>query len=1150
MLECLLLAAPLIATVSCRDERMDVPDYTRSGVPVTATLQIAVPRMQNYTRADLDKYNLNHVKDLMVRTYSSSTGLPTSDWKCIEPDTHSSESSTGGVTGTVDITLTTQSGYNYIVAVANTKSNNGFTLNDSEKTPKPLSELLQAADTWEKFLEIVATAPSDRASMNGPAVPLPMAGCYIDYLDPETKTTFPHNGATWESNNFTPCFIPLKEGTVELPGAIHLRRLVSHINFNVKSGNSDLKVEVNSFEVVNAPKYSWVYERGASEGESGVKETNYGNLAQSPDDAIHYYANVTFPGNLVTHSIINDEEGNNLSQSSFDFWISENKHTGNSSCDSYKKRAALFKSEESSEGTENSGTTGEASTLFHSLCPTDGDTKVKGEWTSNQLATYVKLKCRVEYPEKKLLVDNKGEIGGSDGDNVEVWRSANVEYMVHLGYIGGVATDFNAYRNGNYTYNVIVNGLDNIRLEAWNEEEHPGQEGIVNDLTEPDIELDCHYAVFNIHLTNDEINADGFGFIITTFRNGVQYTYTQDSGFVNGVLPGDQVGSGTKVDYDESARLQELYNWIELIPTDGEYHLAPYKPRFVSGTKTFLLTDIKNAIKNTKFCSSSGWYTVYVNEYTYEPIFTGARESKYGNESQNSRWKEYVNQNPRRFYITTKKHQNGNSVYTRSKYGVSQRSIQTYYSENGEVSPTAIGVERVNETLGMNMRTSFAGTEESNGRFNLAQWLMNNKGSDLTFSPMEWNKYLKIISGYHLPQVTPEVSGVRAQNGPTIPERSKDSPHPVPLLAEYSSTTSSSGFIDPCNDNIINTGLDGLFNGQLSSYIEAINACMNRNRDNNGDGLINPEELRWYVPSLGEYLRILVGSESLDEPLMEYEEIIGNVPRVNNEDEKVSGWGDLRVSNACLTRYMYISSYDETSASSQSSNPKVMWAIEGTTISNLKDILRWNNNNGYPWQVRCIRNLGTNLKTLKKTTKVDMAYVKDENENIIRMRYYDIASIRANRYVSNGENPLAGEMPIHFINDSKYNTLYKGFEYAAEDITLSGEDLRTIDNIQEYIMSNPCQSKGNGWRIPNQKELAVLRNLGVFENTEKTVWISCTASLFNMQTGTRGKDENGKISPYNYIMLTKKDRGTLGEKQNLYSKEQIEFQAVRCVRDL
>ena len=114
-----------------------------------------------------------------------------------------------------------------------------------------------------------------------------------------------------------------------------------------------------------------------------------------------------------------------------------------------------------------------------------------------------------------------------------------------------------------------------------------------------------------------------------------------------------------------------------------------------------------------------------------------------GNEVGND-WHAYVNQKPRQawFNVSQETSDDGESVYYRSKYALTQQSIQTYYNLDDTDISTALGIEHTNETFGMNMRWTSAvgsdGLDPDNGRYNV--WLKaggRNGGS----TAGRWNEY-------------------------------------------------------------------------------------------------------------------------------------------------------------------------------------------------------------------------------------------------------------------------------------------------------------------------------------------------------------------------------------------------------------------------
>ncbi|MDE5997527.1 MAG: hypothetical protein K2G77_04860, partial [Muribaculaceae bacterium] len=794
-------------------------------------------------------------------------------------------------------------------------------------------------------------------------------------------------------------------------------------------------------------------------------------------------------------------------------------------------------------------------TLFTSLT---GDT-----WTPNNEASYVLVDCSINYKDD-LIVDNQGAIK-ADGEPVK--RSGNATYIIHLGAIGGIASDFNSYRNVDYTYNVTVKGIDDIRVDAFATTEiYHNEEGLVVDLDAHAIELDAHYGVFNISLTESELT-ENFGFIITTYDNGDQITINESN-------PRNAAGEI----FADAAMTKKIdpkyYNWIELRPTSGPNELALYKPRFKadgspSGENTFLLSDLytKEGVLQIpeNSISDTGYYTVFVNEYTYEPMFG---EPNYGLETGfaadgRPTWMHYVNQNPRRFYIKVSYHESpdGNSVYARSKYAVEQQSLMTYYSQiNLDESGTAIAVERENETLGLNLRhdKNAGGSSLTNGRWNAAQFLTNGKydhhnvkeeydnawGSISVGRPVEkdrssWEFFLVMNE----PLEVPGVAASRLQGGPEIKPRTiaNGNPHKLRKIKragwwksnderDLDGTPPPPNFTDP--------------QGNSEYTIKALSAFVNRNRDNNGNGKIEAEELRWYIPAITRYVGMTLGENAMPQRLMDFIDI-KQLPYVydntfytpTNEDD-IKG----EIKNPFYTRYMYLAS----NYTPETPDNNVLWALEGTSLSQYESVKNWSvgkesNLSINPWQIRCVRNLGSDLRTVKKNDKVTMPFIHNEANRTLNMKYFNLAAIRTTMLTGNGEGN-SNFMPVETINSS-FNSTYAGFEYAEDDLTYDKPGNANENNfytfIKNYINTNPCSVKGYGWRVPNQIELTMLYLSGVLEN-KSTSWLSSTVQYIS----TTGEGNN---STTDKLFLGSVHDHTLLLTWSNYKEKDI---LVRCVRDV
>lgn len=1048
-----ILLMALMILGGCSDEPVVSPDFTISGEATTVKLKLSVPEMTKMTRANLPEADMYRINNVWIRTYSSNTKEATSEWLKVDGADFTAHDPLQ------EVSLDTKSGYSYIVAIANV-NNSGRIIQENGEVgeSKPLSDLLVEADTWDKFLSIVVETPNEYAPnlTNG----LVMSGCYA----PSTE----HGQIIWREQNFEPVFIPATStgGEHSLDGVIHLRRAVAHVRFNLIPGE-DVTLIPRSYRVFNKPRYAYVYERNNG-GESGMNAyPNVGDRSTS-QTASNYYET----GVLHSDQYIN--KGENNGSYTFDFWQLENKHTGLESCKTYDDREKELKNN-NGESIANSG-------LYTSLCGNN-------VWTPANMATYVEISCIVERKNANPFDDalSDDDVSASYG---------NAVFTIHLGFCeeknGTIVTeatcrDFNCRRNTEYTYNVTINDVNNIYLEASSDpenEQQPGMEGIVYDIINPRQTLDAHYATFNIEITPAEARSNEFGYAIEAYdENGTLVTFDEKK--------------NTTADIQ-----QNLYaNWIELRPTTREDVLATYYPRnggnADEASKTFLLSDLKTVASDESHSahSNSNWYTVFVNEYVYETATDG-------NESGSTAWKKYVNKPDRRFWIKIdyKISPDGESIYARSKYAISQRSIQSYYSvaENG--SPTAIGVEHTNENRGLTLRQSVHGSDLTNGRYNVWQAWLNgeNKG---TVAGKSW----KDVVDFKTPQEIPQYNfPTDPKTSTSIAEHTENLPATIPYIGTATKTD-----YDP-SDQII----------------EAINACMNRNRDNNGDGNIDASELRWYVPAAGKYLRCILGRNSLATPLMDYD----NTPQLAYTDNRY---------NSYLLLY--------------TSDGNVLWTMEGVSLSEVI-----HNRSEAPWNVRCIRNLGTNMSEASEGEKVTRAYQHDETNRIVRMSYYDELSIRLEKF----DEPL----PPHYIYDvnptKNYNKVYKAFEYSQGGNSVTNGNVTsrydvlynalTLTQWRERVAggaaTNPCSNLNTGgetgWRVPNQKELTIMRNLGLFDgmNVDISLVLSCTQEFYESGKGITipGTDDANRA-----FMATRKDGGTRfvngWNPPNIY---------VRCVRDV
>lgn len=1068
------------------------------------SISVAAPEMPKLeSRTDMDDDDAYKVETLWVGIYNSGSGKSTllddnsttNNGLFLKDGDHGFKASSNKHVLEPLSDINTKSGRSYIVAVANPDRNTGYKMNaQGEIGPETsLLTLLQGASTWEEFKSIVISRPlreNDAADIfmpNATLNPLVMSGIYSGIgMD---------HAANYDWSQVEPVYIGLDAGGVTLPGAIHLRRPYSQIKFDIqRAENTDIvDFEVESYVVHNVPTYGWLFDR--KQDENPTRPWEYANAGDPME--LDVTKNTNYRNSLNYTSADIDGSNNHFT---FDFWQMENKRTGILTGDNitYQKRDLEYKT----DGGQNTG-------VYTSLCPTSTA-------TLNNFAGYVEINAKLTY-KNSVTPDNPETIPGIPDEEFDYTsREVNAKYIIHLGYIGANANDFNSLRNSIYTYRVKIKSASEIIVEAFtNNENQPGAEGTVIDVTKQMFNLDAHYAAFNIELTREDLNSFSFSILADNYRFAIGEN-------------GQPTANSNTIPTSTTDPTYPYYSWIELMKTTGEDVLADYPGIGKAGL--YKLKDIRDNAATLE----PGWYTVFVNEYTYED----ESEANRGNEGTN--WRSYVNKPNRMAYLNVAQQvsADGLSSYYRSKYAVSQRSIQTYY--NAAQATTALGVEHDNETFGMNIRwltddatninggnypgVSSTGLSDDNGRYNV--W-MNSEGSANGTKAGRWETYVQTTKPNAVNRIT--------NTNQKIPESVKPAktwPVPMPMLLAASNFTQDAYYDETANSpfpNVYNrrAGIyDPQINHTTAQYIQAMHACMNRNRDLNGNGDIDAEELRWYLPAAGKYVRVILGRNSLATPIMDYDNTPEMLPN--------SGTG-------VNCRFHLIAS-----------DNVIIWGEEGLSRSMM-------NSQGYsgpPWAVRCIRNLGTNLRNVTSGEKVDPAYDdKDKGTDdfstggVVKVKHYYGTSLR----------DYSGEpLPMHKSN-SAYNKLGRyGFEVALRGNTTTQQDAEAATSLRNnytgawiynYVESetayttavneaSPCatlnaNSGRRGWRVPNQKEIVIMRRIGLVNGT---FYMTCTQEYWNHETGLSGGDT------FNRILTVRPDAACAQVYSNMY--------VVRCVRDL
>ena len=596
----------------------------------------------------------------------------------------------------------------------------------------------------------------------------------------------------------------------------------------------------------------------------------------------------------------------------------------------------------------------------------------------------------------------------------------DVVYYVHLGNFGSDVNNYDVLRNTHYTYNITIKGVEEIKVEVEQDiENQSGATGHVYSAIESNFTFDAHYGqrVFAMRAEGVDIDAMTF-YVKTPFgREGTpeligggynisDLDYKWVKFLVNEVEPGTQRYSDNNRIYpgDESQMLiaqgksERLMNVVELLDyvKKEKVKYDEFKENGYTGTNTSAF------LKNAK-----GEYviniTAFINEYHYDAHPT---------ENSEITWKDFVNQPNRLMHILcdTKSSKDGASSVTESIVTFRQRAIQTPYNINKPEVTSAFGSEVVDETREMNLTfyendDSYRGmnlgnNSNDNGTYNTAcLWNLFTNGSFKTGNKREqWSTYLN----YETPNAEGDAYNHFMRDGK--------------LCMRY--------------------------------------AVLARNRDNNGNGYIDPEEVRWYIAPLQQLYTLYVGDLGILSEAQLYPSSLASLP-----NEQVNGVWQWRNHIVCSNQTtitnssQYIDKYW----------PDMLWAEEGVSVSGY----------GQEWSkqskksIRCVRNLGlpapTESSISDKTANIPEFIIKsqDAGNGVYR---FDLSNIndKSVRYYTTHELIPNNE-------NGESSRTYYGFETYSE-FTPYSSSYATLKSDLE-LGNSPCPT---GYRVPNVREAAIM----------------------------------------------------------------------------
>ena len=700
-------------------------------------------------------------------------------------------------------------------------------------------------------------------------------------------------------------------------------------------------------------------------------------------------------------------------------------------------------------------------------------------------------------PQMCTFVRIRAQLSSSDPTNL---YHANVYYYFPLGHDPNDPNDYRVLANYTYTYNVYIKGVKDVVIEAdvqgantdlYDDPTLAGKE--VNSLTEGIVSYSPNEVFVDSHYANVEMSIHK-RHIKEIKNSNCSVSFIASTPFDKPSLP--TLG-------------KKDIKWISFTPIPKTSNLlVPYpgdQATKDSPTPRIMVDELNDMIKNGALdnyirADSSIKFTVYVDEFFYDrhPI----------NSSIPIRFADFVNLPPRSMFVYFQNFisKDKQSQLYRDAFVVYQKSIWTIYSQHTIARIDGYGIEAIEETSPVaTPRVSYSGVtyndvRKMNGLHNVYNIWAKTTGSStwrITFNA--------------------DGSGNSLWKFKTVQTRSNTGNVMSPISGDPTYANQGAAENDWAN-----------FNSKL--YNTGAFACLQRNRDNNGNGIIDKDEIKWYLPSFYQMLNTYIGRATIpDIYWFHHLRDRSNLPTRFDESH-------MQVTTPKRNTNGYIGCY---------------WSDEGVALGHANS----------PKRVRCFRNLpGTivagapnnditesagddfgKMAFLTKATASSPAYVRIT-------RNLDPSTYRS-RFVE------SGPLPAPHVMREAANTLTYYF-YVAEKNLNTGGALSTIFANTYAKGKDPCDSyveKGiTGWRTPNQVELVLIYLIDRGEMGPATDGTS-TIDYFTIPGGllnnlfpvTFAYDKFRNGAPVTTFRVH-----TIENNASIIEKNWNEVQNTRCVKDM
>ena len=229
--------------------------------------------------------------------------------------------------------------------------------------------------------------------------------------------------------------------------------------------------------------------------------------------------------------------------------------------------------------------------------------------------------------------------------------------------------------------------------------------------------------------------------------------------------------------------------------------------------------------------------------------------------------------------------------------------------------------------------------------------------------------------------------------------------------------------------------LSGLTWDNLKSNKSLVKACMSRNRDLNGDGIIEDNEIRWYAPAVNQYIGLWIG-----------EEVISSEAKLFNKQTST-----LSKDNDPGCRMLYYTS---------TRGINTYFSEEGMAT----------NNHNSTWKatlIRCVRNLQSNDNDKGYAKSPTKFWTTSNSDKDVELDKVDSRAL----IVGGSSNELIGH-----TERSEINKPAKSFKIADTTYPASNSYSASMQNVVDgkFICNGNYYQNDYKWRVPNQREMSVM----------------------------------------------------------------------------